>query len=406
MKQQLEIQRSLRDELLATASSLFEISAELSGKSSDPLLTSAHAYFTAYWLASGEPPPRSCSTSLLKNAIGRTIALLPETELKPALADGYLGIAWLTNAASAVGLGGRDVVPDDVLDAALAEDLPALRTSEYYDFLNGVTGTLWFELHRRAGPRPAAVAARIETLSAMSQSTEDGICWWTPLRIARWGMSSGYHDLGFAHGHAGVVAALAKAQLCLPSAQTLGLLEGTVAAYDAMLAEHPGHFIPHATVPGLSPTRHAWCYGTPGVALGMFAAARALNRQERADDWGRRLGLALCDDPGPAHVDSPGVCHGAAGLALIAMRAGEHLGEGAGALACRWLEHTVRLCAGSTFSSSDNPMLDGPAGAGLVLLSAIARNRLDCFDLLGIPDLAEPQLPRTRTEQVQCGSRS
>ena len=406
MSHELGIESAFREEVLATASSLFEISADLSSKTSDPLVAGAHAYFTANWLASGEPPPRSCSKALLKSAIGRTIALIPETELRPALADGYLAIAWMTNAASAIGLAGPDVVPDDVLDAALAEDLPALQKSEYYDFLNGVGGTLWFELHRRAGPRPARVAERIEILSGMSRSTETGTCWWTPLRNARWGMDSGYYDLGFAHGHAGIAAALAKAQLLLPSTQTRSLLEGTLAAYDAMLAEHPGHFVPHATVPGQSPTRHAWCYGTPGVAMGMLAAARALNHPQRANDWIRRLDLALSDDPALAHVDSAGFCHGAAGLALIAMQAASELGGNTAVLARHWLQRTVRCSAASTFTSNDNPLLDGPAGIGLVLLSAISRHHLECFELLGIPRADDLRLQGVRTEQAQCRSRS
>jgi class I lanthipeptide synthase len=394
----LAIDSALRTELLARASALFERSAELSRQSSDPLVTSAHAYFAAHWLASGARPPPSCSTAMLNTAIGRTIALLPETELGPALADGYLAVAWMTNSASAIGLDGPDVVPDDVVDAALAEDLPALQQTGYYDFLNGVAGTLWFELHRKGGPRPRVATERLEVLAAMSHSNDTGRCWWTALPIARWGMDSGYYDLGFAHGQAGVAAALAKAHQLLPSARTRSLLESAIAAYDALLAEHPGHFVPHASVPGQSPDRHAWCYGTPGVAMGMFAAARALNHRERADDWARRLGLALADDASDARLDSAGFCHGAAGLALIAMQSAAYLGEQAHAYIRNWLQRAIGFTAETTFTASDNPLLDGPAGIGLIFLSAISGRGLDGFEILGIPRLEDAMPQYVRTE--------
>jgi len=386
MSHALAIEPALRAKLLDTARALFEASAAVSRASNDPVVTSAHAYFAAHWLASREPPPQSCSTTMLRSEIERTVGLLPETELKPSLADGYLGVAWMANAASAIGLDGPEVVPEDAVDEALAEDLPALQKTEYYDFLNGVAGTLWFELHRRRGARAGVVADRLDVLSAMSQATDTGVCWWTPYRIARWGMDSGYHDLGFAHGQAGMAAVLSKAHVALRSRRTQALLERAVAAYDAMLAEQPaGHFVPHATVPGQSPTRHAWCYGTPGVAVGMFAAARALNDHERADAWGRRLGFALADEPSRARVDSAGFCHGAAGLALIAMQSAAYLGANAGSLARHWLERVVQLGAEREFASAENPLLDGPVGVGLVLLSAVSKVDLDWPEMLGIP---------------------
>jgi hypothetical protein len=140
--------------------------------------------------------------------------------------------------------------------------------------------------------------------------------------------------------------------------------------------------------------------------MGMFIAARALNRPDRASEWARRLELALSDDPARAHVDSAGFCHGAAGLALIAMRAAGELGDHAAPLARSWLQRTVQLSASSAFTSSDNPLLDGPAGIGLVLLSAISGHHLTSFELLGIPRADDLQPQGVRAEQVQCESRS
>lgn len=118
--------------------------------------------------------------------------------------------------------------------------------------------------------------------------------------------------------------------------------------------------------------------------MGMFAAAGALGDRERANDWAKRLGLALADDPSHARIDSAGVCHGAAGLALIAMRSAAHLGDNAWGLARHWLQRAVRFAAETTFSPSDHPLLDGPVGIGLVLLSGMSGRDLECFDLLGI----------------------
>ncbi|MCG8458378.1 MAG: hypothetical protein MI919_19035 [Holophagales bacterium] len=78
---------------------------------------------------------------------------------------------------------------------------------------------------------------------------------------------------------------------------------------------------------------HSWCYGTPGVAMAVAAAARALGR----DDWqgtARRLARDASAAPLPPEPDL-GLCHGLAGTAHTLHRLYRATGEPSCASAAR-----------------------------------------------------------------------
>ncbi len=69
--------------------------------------------------------------------------------------------------------------------------------------------------------------------------------------------------------------------------------------------------------PQQSAARLAWCYGDPGIAASLMAAAGAAGRP----DWYRVAVDVACRaaarDLALAGVKDSGICHGAAGLAHI-----------------------------------------------------------------------------------------
>jgi lantibiotic modifying enzyme len=120
---------------------------------------------------------------------------------------------------------------------------------------------------------------------------------------------------GFAHGVAGIAAALAR----LHSAQ----VDGCITLAEMALAREDTFFMP-AT--GGWPITHrggsepiitdAWCYGAARVllALGEAAAAGA----KSSSDMCKRAVRAACG----ARPTTDGLCHGEAGVALALMRSG------------------------------------------------------------------------------------
>jgi hypothetical protein len=151
----------------------------------------------------------------------------------------------------------------------------------------------------------------------------------------------------------------------------------------------PGARFPDAVAPGMEPrpTRSAWCYGDPGVALVLHGVARALG-----DPQGEEAALALaCEAARRAteetRVVDAGLCHGSAGLAHIYNRLYQATGRSELAAAARqWLDHTLGLWQpgqgiggyrvqnaredGELFWDVSPGLLAGEAGVALALLAA------------------------------------
>ena len=70
----------------------------------------------------------------------------------------------------------------------------------------------------------------------------------------------------------------------------------------------------------LTPSRAAWCYGSPGIARSLWLAGEALDR-----DAYRYLAVSAMRDVfrrpvASRRIDAPTFCHGVAGLLAIALR--------------------------------------------------------------------------------------
>jgi hypothetical protein len=121
-----------------------------------------------------------------------------------------------------------------------------------------------------------------------------------------------------AHGMPGVVAVLAGAlRAGITPRVTRRLFDGAVAwllaqelpePTDAGFALATGRGVPR------TPARTAWCYGDPGVAGALLAAATA--RGDRAlAAHAVRIAVRAAERPVAAcRVNDAGICHGAAGL--------------------------------------------------------------------------------------------
>jgi lantibiotic modifying enzyme len=293
----------------------------------------------------------------------------------PSLYAGVIGPAWVLSHLDKW-VRHLNLANDEVDKALLAllENSPWLHD---YDLINGLAGIGIYALSRLPNPEALnCLELVVEHLASNAETDSDGVTWFTrPELLPDWQRQiapDGYYNLGMAHGVPGVISLLGNicaAGVANPTAARL--LEGAV---DWLLAQrcpsNAGPAFPAWVVPGGDnrPGPLFWCYGDPGVSSALLSAALGSAR----DDWvSEAVELALrvvSRTPILMQTDDAGICHGTAGLAHIFNRFWQVTGEDAfSASAKSLLERTAELLHNTT----SRGFLEGSAGIGLVLLSAL-----------------------------------
>jgi len=348
-------------------------------------------YFAYLHQANGEQWAADFGLELLDQAIEAANA----ERMSPSLYAGFPGIVWTANHLS-----GRLYAPDGEdpyaeTDEILRDYVARLRWPFPFDLISGPVGAGVHALERL--PRPSArrcLETIVDRLDEVAQRGAAGIAWPTPPELLiderRAECPGGMHDLGLAHGVPGVVALLGAAWAADVARDRAGpLLAGAV---PWLLAQElaPGSLsrFPKWRAAGqeAEPSRLAWCYGDPGVAAALMAAAAALGR----DDWRQEaLATALVAarrPPENSGVRDASLCHGSAGLAHIFNRLYQATGEAElGRAALRWYEQLLLgrtpdqgqggylfdlRTKETTIRVPDFGFLNGTAGIGLALLAA------------------------------------
>lgn len=346
------------------------------------------------WAAGAGLDPRGEALAVAR--LGEAFDLVASRTMDASLFCGFTGVAWAAHQLSPVE-GDDDPVAgiDDALLALVEDDAfePA------YDLVDGLVGIGVYALARL--PRPAArrlAECVLERLADRSSLEPVGRSWRSGVlssRALRTGVSEEstepWWNLGLAHGVPGVLAWLARAARAgVRQADALALLEGGVAwlAAQRLPAETGGafaDFVSHDLEP--EPSRLAWCYGDPGVAVALLAAARALGRTDieaLALDTAHR---AAARPPERSFVVDTGLCHGAAGVAHAFHRLARATGDATCRDAARrWFAEALApradrggVAGFATFSFErvtegeyleDPCLLTGAAGVGLALMAA------------------------------------
>ncbi|HEX2572644.1 MAG TPA: lanthionine synthetase C family protein [Polyangia bacterium] len=309
----------------------------------------------------------------------------------PGLFVGYSGVGW-----AAQHLRGRLLDPDEdsaqEVDEALALALASGPWPEY-DLVHGLVGAGVYAIERL--PVPAAMKCLdlvLQQLADLAVRDGAGLTWWSTSR--RFGRRvDRYHDLGLAHGVAGVVSLLGEICRSAPAqtaARARGLLEGA-ATWLLQQRLHPrGAGFPAVLEPGFAPTmaRSAWCYGDPAVGLALLSAGRAVGSSLWQEEGLATLRTAAARSKAAAQVEDAGLCHGATGLGHIFNRAYHASGdEGLGDAARAWFLWALEqrrpgeglggfrtwapISDGGEFVwSDDRTLLTGATGIVLGLLAA------------------------------------
>ncbi|RKH46403.1 Lanthionine biosynthesis cyclase LanC [Corallococcus sicarius] len=337
---------------------------------------------------------RARADALLERA---TDALATET-LGADLYDGFPGIAWAVQRVQPPSES-PDADPLTELDAALEDFLQTRPWPHRYDLVSGLVGMGTYALERlpRDGAR-RCLEAVVARLGELAERTPEGLRWKTQaLHVEarlRGEHPEGSYNLGVAHGMAGVLIVLGgavAAGVARPAAR--GLLEGGWTWFMARRAEDsaPARFPSRVDArhePLTWPRRPAWCYGDPGVALGLHTLARAVGTPA----WEAQA-LALCREAASrwqdvASVLDGGLCHGSAGLAHLYNRLFQTTGEPAFETAARfWFRQLLcvhrqpgqgvagfrileRFDDGTEGWTDHAGLLAGAAGIALALLAA------------------------------------
>jgi len=317
------------------------------------------------------------------------IAALEAQPLPAGLFGGVAGIAWAVAYVQ-----GDDAKADDTneLDRALIASTSDVPYVGPIDLMGGLAGIGVYALERSSTESGRALLQAV--VERLSETCAEGGGWkndlrWLPPRY-RQGRSENEYDVGVAHGAGGVLPVLS-------AAMATGVARPLAArAYErtrdwllsSCLADEAATF-PALVVPGHAPrrTRSAWCYGDPGMAATLHAAAVAADDTELA---ARALGIAekALRRPLPEWgVVDAGLCHGAAGVAhcyqRLYRRSGRELFRRA---TLAWLDVVFArfrahgLAGLRAWDERESPaawreatgVLEGLAGVGLVLLSALS----------------------------------
>jgi lantibiotic modifying enzyme len=331
--------------------------------------------------------------------VERSADALAVQPLPPNLYTGFAGVAWTLEhlRGRLFEDDGDEDDPVQEIDEALAIPLQRSPWPGDYDLITGLVGLAVYALERL--PRPAAVnllASVVDRLSERADISEEGAAWFTrPEELPEWQREyhpRGSYNLGVAHGLPAVVAVLAGAAAAGVE-KARPLLQDS-ARFLLARRQDPavGSCFSTAYAPWEPPSgsRLAWCYGDPGVAAALLAAARAAGEPA----WERaalEIALAAAERAEPTSgIRDAGLCHGAAGLGHLFNRMYHTTGEERLGEAARfWFARTLAfkepgqgIGGFRTWGVIGGPdelgwrdeagFLEGTAGVGLALLGALS----------------------------------
>ncbi len=325
------------------------------------------------------------------------IDALATTPLPASLYSGFSGVAWSAELLQ----GGA---PDDGedfnadIDDALLTHVGQSPWTTHYDLVSGLVGLAVYALERL--PRPSAAALLAEIVARLEETAVPmpggGVAWHTAWDLLpeyqRPTFTRGHYNLGVAHGVPGVISVLGQAVAAGVAAERARPLLG--GAVEWLLAQElpagsPSRFAYSAAREvEAAPARAAWCYGDPGIAAALLVAARGAGEEA----WERealRIARSAARRPAEdAGVVDAGICHGAAGLALLYDRVFQATGDEEMRDAARlWTRRTLELRkpgegvagfrswgpprgGGPSAWLDEAGLLTGAAGVALALLAA------------------------------------
>jgi hypothetical protein len=345
------------------------------------------------------------SSALVDRHLDHAVETLATADTHAALWSGFVGVAWVSQHVRGRFLDPEhDEDPNAAIDEMLSELLARSPWAGEYDLIGGLAGHCVYGLERLNRPVGRELLAHaVARIAELAQPRAGGITWHQPPeRLQPWRLAEcprGLYDLGVAHGVPALITVLAGACAAgVAEGRARALVDGAVRWLLGQRRDGPAAFPSWIHDAGERHARLAWCYGDPGVAVALLAAARAVDEPawaEAALEIGRRAARRGHDEREAERlgVHDAGLCHGSIGLALLFHRLWQDARDPLFALAAqRWYRRalaqhcpgrglagyqSLRFAPGSD-PASDEPqwrddasLLTGIVGIGLGLLAAI-----------------------------------
>lgn len=210
-----------------------------------------------------------------------------------------------------------------------------------YDLIDGPSGILLALLSsdREFGHGESRLqVALAEKLASLVMLEVDGLprarvnpsCYLPMQDHLRSSFPNGYVDLGLAHGVPGILAALSAASQAGHTSKHVqsALRDGHDWLWSQAITDAHGDnwasgvdAIDPEKLQG--PTRTAWCYGAPGVALALVRSAEALGDAESLARAHRAVSSSLLRAQDHSNESSSTLCHGDAGLVAVSISSGD-----------------------------------------------------------------------------------
>lgn len=231
------------------------------------------------------------------------------------------------------------LIPAAVSAGRALASAPAGFPVSQFDMISGLAGVTAYLLRPTAGGEiNPALEPALAGLASLAQTIDGLPRWYTPPEFVhdekmRHRYPEGNINLGLAHGIPGPLAIM-----------SLGLLQGhdddglraavqvsarqlgewccedrwgvnwpTVLDTRAVIGNAGGAVLP-------TPSRSAWCYGTPGVARALWLAGRALGDNALQALAVEAMTAVYRRPVAERSIDSPSFCHGVAGLLQVTIR--------------------------------------------------------------------------------------
>jgi lantibiotic biosynthesis protein len=259
-----------------------------------------------------------------------------------------------------------------------------------FDLIRGLTGFGSYLLRRDPGSKALrailSYLVRLTVPVTVDELTVPG--WWTtadPAGNLTVGFTGGHANLGMAHGIAGPLSLLAVA--ARDGITVDGQLTAITTICTWLDSWHVGTPAGAAWPFWISlpqyrdgqsavcyPQRLGWCYGTAGIARALQLAGIAIGDMTLKSMAEHAMICALTEPANQAATTSPALCHGHAGLAVLAAAAAADASHANAArlraLSSRSAETTIQLCHHLGDAATGPGFLDGVAGIALAVMSA------------------------------------
>ncbi|WP_246257118.1 lanthionine synthetase LanC family protein [Amycolatopsis anabasis] len=271
-----------------------------------------------------------------------------------------------------------------------------------YDLLSGPAGLLLAHLVGNVPPRPGELAPCVSRLAELGSDAD-----LTGFRIGAQehplgGWTRGGIVTGLAHGVAGALAALSAAprgdRVTVRAIRNMACwLVAQRRQDDRGVAWWPRQVRAWDEPRRGEPRHHGWCRGSPGISWALWAAGRALRWTDPAESRSLcEIGLssfrtvcAVYEEAGQlgetSLSDRLAICHGAAGVLLVADAFARHAALAPAAALRSELAGLLRNRLGdiAELGESDATLLTGATGvlAGLLTAGGAGRSWLRCTGL-------------------------